>query len=160
MDSDPTPDPRRAPPFPKGISGNPAGGKRKTLPKHGLATITELAARGVRVDTIARSVGMCGKTFQRLKADDPAVSEAYEAGRAQLHDELVDILVNKARAGDTISLLFSLKSIFGFRDQGPEAGEAGVHVHITLPGALPPEAYQRQVIEEGAVARVPEVIRG
>lgn len=139
---------RRAPPFQKGQSGNPAGGKRKQLPKHGHELIVELASRGVRRDTIARACGMCAPTFARLMQDDPTVAEAFETGRAKLHDELVGVLVNKAKDGDTVSLLFSLKALFGFRDQGPEPGaETRPQVIINLPGALPMEAFQGLTIE-------------
>lgn len=150
-----------APPFKKGVSGNPKGGPIKQLPKHGLELIEELASHGVKIETIARACGMYKDTLVARMREKPEVREAYENGRAKLHDELVNTLLKKAKDGDTVSLLFSLKAMFGMRDQGPEPGaETRPQVIVNLPGAAPMEKWT--VVEgESSTLRLPqEVARG
>jgi len=140
--------------FRKGQSGNPLGREKRSVPVTELATITALAARGVREQDIGRAVGMSQQVWARQRDAQPEVMEALNAGRQQMHDKLVGKLYAKAMSGDTVSLLFLLKSRFGYRE-GESAEGARPQVIINLPAAMPTLEQYR-----AAPALVPVALQG
>jgi hypothetical protein len=137
--------PKEATQFKPGQSGNPAGGPRKLLKPGDLEVVTKLAAKGVREKDIARAVGMSEPTWQRLKADFENVRNALDAGRQRMHDSLVGKLYERAMAGETVPLLFLLKTRFGYRE-GDELGDnARPQVIINLPAPMSAEQYEKVV---------------
>ena len=130
--------------FKKGISGNPSGRKRKQLPTDGHALITVLAAKGNRERDIAAHCGMSHVTWTRRKAEDPSIEEALEAGRAIWHNQLVGKLHSKAMKGDTVALLFLLKTRFGYRE-GDSPQESRPTITINLPGSLDAAQYAKAI---------------
>lgn len=108
--------------------------------------VVDLAKKGCSEATIAKSLFVSPATFRALKARDEDLADALAIGRAHLHDELVSMLVTKARNGDTTALIFACKSLLGFRDHGPDTNTAPVNVvNINLPAARSPEDYARVV---------------
>jgi hypothetical protein len=154
-------DPRRstAAQFKKGQSGNPRGGERKLIPTRDLATITELAARGVRQADISRALGLglSGETWRKCLSEQPEVAEAYAEGQRRMHDSLVGRLFDAAMKGAVVPNLFLLKTRFGYRE-GDEPSELRPQITINLRGALSPEQYaaaRREVIEHDGPAELP-----
>ena len=115
--------------------------------------ISAMAARGSRQADIARRFGIDQKTWRRIREDDLRAGEAFEAGRGELHEELVTKLIESAREGDKACLIFALKALFGYRDNAPITTEVFTNVKIELPAALPRARYVREV--EGIRPRAP-----
>ncbi|WP_271067292.1 hypothetical protein [Caulobacter sp. NIBR1757] len=93
---------------------------------------------------IARALGVNYRTWMRVRAEDDRIASALAETRKVEEEELVSILMDKARGGDTTALIFALKGRHGYRDQGnPQGtGDPKVNVTINLPAAQPTiEAY-------------------
>jgi hypothetical protein len=117
-------------------------GRPRTEPTEADVKQIELWAReGLPIVQMARGLGVAVDTMKRWRTDHPLVDEALEAGREQLHHVLRSKLIEKALAGDTVSLLFALKCMFGWREG--DRAETGNRVSITfnLPGAKKPEQF-------------------
>lgn len=129
-----------------GQSGNPAGRRKKPLPRHGLELIEQLAAKGCREIDIGRAVGMSPPTWIDRKNTCPEIQAAFDSGRQRLHDELVNVLVTKAKKGDVVPLLFALKTLFNYREDAPPP-EMRAQVVINLQAAMPAERYTADAID-------------
>jgi hypothetical protein len=120
--------------------------------------VAALAARGGRHEDVARRLGMGRDAWRRIREEDERAREAFEAGRAELHEELVSKLIESARAGDKACLIFSLKALFGYRDNALVPSEIVHNVRIELPAALDPDAYAKaRLIESYAPVNVEAV---
>ena len=122
---------------------------KKSVAAADLPTITQLAARGVREIDLARSLGLSQHSWERIKRDDPAVMEAFAAGRQQMHDALVGKLFEQALKGQLVPTLFLLKTVFHYREDAPPEMP---HIVINLPHAAPATNY----LPAPKLERVPE----
>lgn len=115
-----------------------------TVTEHGLAQIKADAERGLANATIADRLGIGRRVFYDIKKRDPRVVEALDTGRARLEDELTDLLLKKARGGDTVAMIYLTKARCGWRDQGPLDGAQSVNVQVNHYGSMTtPELRQR-----------------
>ena len=128
--------------FQKGHVANPNGAAKKALPDNGLQTLTQLAARGVRDNDLARAMQFSVPLFKRYLIDHPEAQEAIDAGRQLFHDTLVDGLVKAAANGREVPAMFLLKTRFGYRENDQPSDTRPV-VTINLPGAMTPEQYAK-----------------
>lgn len=126
--------------------GTPAVGREFVATEKTYVQVAAMAARGLRLEDIARRLGIGITTFKRLRERDARIAEAYETGASELHEELVGILIRKAKQGKTPELLFALKTRYSYRESGPVIDHHHTHaVRIELPAPLPREAYLREV---------------
>ena len=111
----------------------------------GLKVIKKMAANGNHLETIAAALGMSHDTLEQCRRRQPEVAAALERGRAEQHDELVEILMQQARAGAFVPAIFLLKSRFGYR----EGFVVDANVHVDLGGVLllPAEVTVEQYLE-------------
>ncbi|WP_294217956.1 hypothetical protein [uncultured Sphingomonas sp.] len=118
--------PRRGPGQPKYV-----------VPEASVPKVIAAIRQGKSEVSIARALGVNYRTWGRLKVEDERIASALAEARKFEEDELVGLLMEKARAGDTTSIIFALKGRHGYRDQGaPQGGtEQRVNVTINLPGA-------------------------
>lgn len=127
----------------------PRSDRRKYLvPDQHIAKVVDACRRGVSEVRIARSLGINYRTWMRLRDEDERIAGAIAESRKIEEDELVAVLLDKAREGETTSLIFALKSRHGYRDQGtPQAAaDARVNVVINLPAAsASAEDYARTI---------------
>ena len=132
--------------FKPGVSGNPNGQPRILVPARDLHYITELAAKGCRQKDVARGVGLDERTLVKCLNEQPEVREAFDQGRQQLHDSLVNKLVTMALKGNVAALIYSCKVLLGYRENDVPPDQRPI-VNITLPGAAPTlEAWKRAAI--------------
>lgn len=128
--------------------------RRKYLvPDQHVGQVVDACRRGVSEVRIARSLGINYRTWMRVRAEDERVASALAESRKIEEDELVALLLDKARSGETTALIFALKGRHGYRDQGapPASADARVNVTINLPAAArSAEEYARTI--EGRVA--------
>lgn len=133
---------------------DPRSDRRKYLvPDQHIGKVMDACRRGVSEVRIARSLGINYRTWMRLRDEDERIAGAIAESRRIEEEELVAVLLDKARDGETTSLIFALKSRHGYRDQGaPQAtADARVNVVINLPAAsASAEEYARTI--DGSVA--------
>lgn len=138
---------------PSGSAPDVRSDRRKYLvPDQHVHKVVDACRRGVSEVRFARSLGINYRTWMRLRDDDERIASALVENRKVEEDELVALLLDKARDGETTSLIFALKSRHGYRDQGaPQAAaDARVNVVINLPAAsASAEDYARTI--EGTV---------
>lgn len=123
--------PKAEPPIRKVYPGKGGVGRAHWgVTKTGLAIIRKMAANGCKLETIAGALGCSHDALEACRRRQPEVQEALDAGRAVMHDELVDILMQQARAGQFVPAIFLLKSRFGYREG------AQLEVAVDLGGVL------------------------
>ena len=119
----------------------------------GLDQIRRDRANGVSIESIARRLGMDRATFRRLRQRDLRVEDALSVGHAAAQDELVGILMRKARSAESdrdqiIAALFLLKSMHGFRDTGPLDGTAAtVNIQVNNIESMTTDEMRARVAE-------------
>lgn len=68
---------------------------------------------------IADYFGIGRTTFFAMMARDPEIAERYKRGKARAIGAIAQGLINKARSGDTASMIFYLKTQGGWRETNP-----------------------------------------
>ncbi len=119
------------------------------LNEAGLALVQRLAREGLQLVSIAEAVGVSKDAFIELRRRQPEAQECIDRGRSRVVGELTNVLIEKARKGDTVALLFALKTIGGFREGVPvEGASPAVQVNITIPEPLAPEQVLKIIGQE------------
>ncbi|WP_188449905.1 hypothetical protein [Sphingomonas psychrolutea] len=129
---------------------DPRSDRRKYLiPNKDIGTVLDACRRGVSEVRIARGLGINFRTWQRVRVEDERVGSALAETRTLEEDELVSLLMDKARGGETTAIIFALKGRHGYRDHGTPtvAAEARVNVTINLPAASATVEDYARVIE-------------
>ncbi len=125
-----------------GTSGPPA----VVVTDDGLSVIERMAANGNADATIAKALGINRKTLSQIRDRDERVDEAMQTGRAQLADELTDILLTHAREGNVTAAIYLSKARLGWRDQGPAPqATAATQVNIHIPAAMSDADFQKMI---------------
>lgn len=123
----------------------------------GLGIVEELAAQGCSVVTIAKALGVDKETFRHIRGRDPAVEEAFEAGRAKEHDRLVSNLNTAAASGNVVASIFLLRARHGY--QSAEGIDVNVNVNtggvLVVPADISVEDYLARVAEREMVDVTP-----
>lgn len=115
-----------------------------SITEAGLACVEESARDGLAFGPIARRLGIDHNTLLRLCDRDPRVAEAYERGRAGLEEWITSALVEKAKSGETVALIFLAKARLGWRDRGEDTTTVVTNVQTNAVVAMPlPEIRQR-----------------
>jgi hypothetical protein len=119
---------------------------RRDLTDDDLHAIALVAAAGGRHADVAARLGVHKTTWAEIRRRDERADLAWERGRSELHQVLVSKLLERAKAGEPVPLLFALKSIFSYTEGEPrDAEDARPLVQITLPAPMSPEDYARVV---------------
>ncbi|MEM6857567.1 MAG: hypothetical protein AAF559_06815 [Pseudomonadota bacterium] len=94
------------------------GGNNCRIGRKGVALIEQLAREGAALATIAKRLRMSRTTLNDIRKRQPEVEEAIERGYSGMEDELVDLLMVRARdlehPGGTTAAIFLLKSRRGY----------------------------------------------
>lgn len=126
---------------------NPTGSLRYTIKPAGIEAVERTAREGHDVVSIAATLGISPDTFKLICRRQPEVQEALDEGRASLGDEITDILLTKARKGETAAAIFLAKGRLGWREVGPTDPnqQAGPAVNITITAPMADDEWQRMV---------------
>ena len=76
----------------------------------------ESLAAVLTTEQIADFVGIGRRTFYDLMARDEEIAARYKKGKARAIGAVAQTLISKARAGDTTSMIFYLKTQAGWRE--------------------------------------------
>lgn len=119
------------------VQKRPGGRPRKSLADAEVYQVAAMMARGFRREDVARELGMTPPTFRRMEREDDRVAAAVQAGLGVEHQRLYGKLMEKVDAGDTVAILFALKSRHGYIDR-PESVrfEDNRSVVVNLPARL------------------------
>lgn len=102
------------------MAGFPKGDKRigdkSRKPSNGVKIHTDLIMQALKKTrgNIARAadiIGICRSTLHLRINAEPELKAFIEQSRERFLDDAEDVLQNKALSGDTVSLLFALKTI-------------------------------------------------
>ena len=86
-----------------------------TLTPAQMAEVETLAAV-LTTEQIADFFGIGRRTFYSLMERDEDIAARYKRGKARAIGSIAQTLISKARAGDTVSMLFYLKTQGGWRE--------------------------------------------
>lgn len=124
----------------------PTGGIEYAITERGYEVIETLAREGRDIVTIASHLGMDKNTFRRIRQRDERAQTAIDQGRARLGDEITDILLDKARDGETTAAIFLAKGRLHWRDHGPIPGEAAQpNIVVTINAPMSDDEFARMV---------------
>ncbi|MEM6413535.1 MAG: hypothetical protein AAF720_02640 [Pseudomonadota bacterium] len=128
------------------------GGNNRRLGARGVEIVEEMARNGCALVTIAKRLRINRDTLAEIRKRQPEVDEAIERGYSAMEDELVDILMSRARdpnhKGGVTAAIFLLKARRGY-----EGTKTPAHITINdnrtqtvnLPSARDMDDYMRRV---------------
>lgn len=122
------------------------GGHTRRIGRAGVLRVEELARGGLTDTSIARALKINRETFRIIRQRQPEVDEALARGRAVLEDELTDILLNKARNGETVAAIYLTKARCGWREGDlPPSQQVtnNTQVNILIPAPMSEEEFAR-----------------
>ena len=129
------------------------------LSDHQVQEVETLAAL-LNQEQIADYLGISRTTFKAICKRDEEVAVRYKRGKARAIAHVANGLLQKARAGDTVSQIFYLKTQAGWREVAREEDDVGVPDAETRDAARELEAFieriaGRQRETAGLAAREP-----
>lgn len=97
--------------------------------RHEVETLAALLSQ----DQIADYLGVSRTTFYEICKRDPDIAERYKRGKAKAIAHVANGLLQKARGGDTTSMIFYLKTQGGWRETArlEHAGDAEAPVGVS-----------------------------
>lgn len=119
---------------------------KATLTDEGYKAMAAMAAEGQDQHSMAAALGMNRSTLQALIKRDQRAEDAMNVGKALLADELTHHLLNAARKGNIVAMIYLTKARLGWREG--DTSEARPNIIINLPDAQTPEAYMRMVSQQ------------
>lgn len=125
----------------------------------GLKIVEALAAKGCLMETIAKALRMSHDTLEACRRRQPEVQAALDRGRGVLHDELVSILVQQARAGQFVPAMFLLKTRFGYKEGVQVDMNVDVSGVLVVPAEMTVEEYLAKAEAEGRLVDVTPTAR-
>jgi hypothetical protein len=90
----------------------------------------ETLAALLNQDQIADYLGIGRTTFHAIMGRDPDVAERHKRGKAKAIAHVANGLLQKARGGDTTSMIFYLTTQAGWRETDRPAHVTGVQVQV------------------------------
>lgn len=117
-----------------------AGRPKAELTPEQIVEVETLAAV-LNTDDIADYFGIGRSTFYRLMEANEEILGRYKKGRAKAKTSIAGSLIKKARAGDTTSQIFYLKTQCGWRETQ--------HIdHSSTDGSMTPQTIERIFVDE------------
>ncbi|WP_147303801.1 hypothetical protein [Parvularcula marina] len=105
------------------------GGHTRRVGARGVSVVEDMARNGCSETSIAKKLRVATSTFREIKRRQPEVLEALERGYSAMEDELVDLLMRRARdpshKGGVTAAIFLLKARRGYEGTKTPA-------HITI----------------------------
>ena len=101
----------------------------------------ETLAAVLTAEQVADYFGIGRRTFYSMMQRDEEIAARYKKGKARAIGAIAQGLINKARSGDTTSMIFFLKTQAGWREtskiehmlpeSAPDAADSGFHILIS-----------------------------
>jgi hypothetical protein len=116
-----------------------------TLSPEQVREVETLAAL-LNQDQIADYFGIARNTFRAICEREPEVGERYKRGKAKAIAHVAHGLLQKARAGDTTSAIFYLKTQAGWRET--QVMEHGFEPRVAEPDGLDVSLLSKAALRE------------
>lgn len=129
------------------VSG-PKGGLTRVLLPPAYGVIQKRATDGRSLASIAAALGLTPRQFHRVRERDPEAVAALEVGAGELNNEITDLLLTAARAGNITAMIFYAKSRLGWVEGQPAPGinVRNLQVNnIVIPPAMSAEEAARLI---------------
>ena len=107
----------------------------------------ETLAAVLTAEQVADYFGIGRRTFYSMMQRDEEIAARYKRGKAKAIGVIAQGLINKARAGDTTSMIFFLKTQAGWRETTNVA-----HMIPEPAEAVQDDAYQRLIERINGIA--------
>lgn len=107
----------------------------KTLNDAQKAEVETLAAV-LTAEQVADYFGIGRRTFYSMMARDEEIAARYKKGKAKAIGAIAQGLINKARGGDTASMIFFLKTQAGWRETATVEHVVPEQEDVNEPGAV------------------------
>ncbi|NVE95892.1 hypothetical protein [Altererythrobacter lutimaris] len=127
-------------------------GNSRRIGREGVSIIERMAREGMALATIAKRLRMSRTTLNEIRKRQPEVEEAIERGYSGMEDELVDLLMLRARnlehPGGTTAAIFLLKSRRGYEGTKTPQHLTVInndHRTISFPSAKDMDEYRRRI---------------
>ncbi|WP_137113169.1 helix-turn-helix domain-containing protein [Rhodobacter sp. SY28-1] len=117
-----------------------------TLTDEQKAEVETLAAV-LTAEQVADYFGIGRRTFYSMMQRDEEIAARYKRGKAKAIGVIAQGLINKARAGDTTSMIFFLKTQAGWRETSQVE-----HMLPAEPDISPDSAFQKLTAYLNAIA--------
>jgi len=104
-----------------------------------------MVKHGARETDIAAKLGMSFPTWHRLKQERADIQQAMAEGNSHLHEQVFGMLYKRAMDGDTIAILFLLKSRFAYKEGTTQEVNHNVRVSFELPASLSADHYSKLI---------------
>lgn len=126
--------------------------RKYLIPDDAVPIVIDACRRGVPETKLAQALSINYRTWMRVRVEDERVAEVLAESRKIEEEELVTLLLDKARNGDLTATIFALKSRHAYRDIGIAVGgvEQKVNVTINLPSPAANEQEFARIIEVSA----------
>ena len=116
------------------------------LPPGAKDHLTSMASHGLLSESAAATaLGMPLDQFRAVIKEDDRSREIWELALSIERDALLTALYNRAKDGDTKAAQTLLAIRHGLNEKHPQGAQAGVQINFTLPAAMKPEEYQKQI---------------
>ena len=141
---------------PRELRANKAGRPRALVPTDAAERIEALAADGFSLDGVARKLDTNRSTLAQWFDADPALKDAFDAGREHerhtLHNVLYRLAVEK---DDKIAAMFLLKARHSYVEGDRFESGNRVSINFTLPGAMKPEQFVVEQTNDRSTENLP-----
>jgi hypothetical protein len=127
-----------------------------TITAAGLTYIRSRASEAATQGLIAAELGIPHKTLKALVQSNEDVKLAWEHGKAEFENELVQTLLAAARKGAIVPALFLLKTRHGYVEGAQPADTNKTNIVINLPDAMQPDQYLKVIEPRRITKPVPE----
>lgn len=123
--------------------------RKYIIPEKSVDAVIAACRRGVPETKLAEALGINYRTWMRVREEDERIADILVESRKIEEEELVSLLLDKARNGDLTATIFALKSRHSYRDIGTPGGgvEQRVNVTINLPAPAASEEEFRRIID-------------
>lgn len=117
-----------------------------SLTEKGYEETEAMARAGHDFASMAKRLGIGVRTFADMRKRDQDLRDVIDMARAELGDELSDILLQQARDGNTTAAIYISKARLHWRDQGPVPGEqVGPNISITINAPMSDDEFRAMV---------------
>ena len=111
----------------------------------------ETLAALLSVQQIADYLGIARSTFFALLERDPDIARRYRRGKAKAIAHVANSLLQKARSGDTTSMLFYLKTQAGWRETAALEVMAPDAADLVIAGSMGPVVLEAEILAAQAI---------
>ncbi len=109
----------------------------------------ETLAAVLTAEQVADYFGIGRRTFYSMMERDEEIAARYKRGKAKAIGVIAQGLINKARSGDTTSMIFFLKTQAGWRET----------LHVKAPERRPGDGLDLDGLSDEMLAEMLEVLR-